>query len=70
MLREGPDRGQHFQEPISVPRKVTCHQSCHIAPNITREITHHIAQINITRQLFKKFVKEPVCNSSNNYNHN
>ena len=37
MLREVAGREQHFRE-------VTCHQSLHIAHNITRQITRHTAR--------------------------
>ena len=44
------DRRQHFQDRFSIPRKVTCQQSLHVARNITRQITRHIArQITLQR---------------------
>ena len=42
MLREAAGRGQHFQDRFSIRRKVTCHQSLHIARNITRHIARQI----------------------------
>ena len=58
MLREATGKGQHFQDRFSIPCKVTCHQSRHIARNITRhiprQITRHIARqitLYITHQI-------------------
>ena len=50
MLRDAAGRGQHFQDRFSTPRKVTCHQSCHIFRNITRHIARQIT-LYITRQM-------------------
>ena len=59
MLCEAAGRKQHFQERFSLPRKVTCHQSLHIARSISRQISRHMAR-QISRHVTRQI----------NYNHN
>ena len=60
MLREAAGRGQHFQDRFSTPRKVTCHQSCHIFRNITRHIARQIT-LYITRQITGNITGKIPC---------
>ena len=77
MQREAAGRCEHFQDQFSIPRKVNCHQSLHIARSITRQIprqiTPHIARqisLYITRQITlqsTRYVSRQIIQCNHNY---
>ena len=63
MLREAAGRRQHFQDRLSIPRKVTCHQSRHIARYITCQMPGHISRqitLYITRQITRNITHQII----------